>query len=246
VGPADVQIHRSWADGYVAVLYNGLGRFPEAFAAAKRACDAHPSGGIGWVLAELVEAAVRCDEHEIANDALKKLTVRTRLASKDWGLGLEAYCRALLSDGEQAEAVYIEATERLQRADMPLPLARAELVYGEWLRRHRRRTDARERLERAYAICDELGAAAFAQRARYELAATGVTAHSRRQANLDELTPQEARVAKLASDGLTNAEIGAQLYITASTVEYHLRKVFRKLGLRSRAQLHGAIALSAT
>ena len=246
VGPAHVRLYRSWADSRLALLYNGLGRFPEAFAAAKRSCDEQHSGGSGITLAELVEAAVRCDEREVASDALERLTVRTRLASKDWGLGVEALCRALLSDGGEAQALYLEAIERLDRADMPLPLARAHLLYGEWLRRGRRRSDAREHLERAYEICDELGAGAFAQRAQHELAATGVTAHSRRQANLDELTPQEARIAKLASDGLTNAEIGAQLYITVSTVEYHLRKAFRKLGLRSRAQLHVAIALSAT
>ncbi len=228
-------------DFSLSVLYNGLGRFPEALAAAKRSCEEMRNG---FALAELVEAAARCGETDLARESLDDLEARTQLAGKDWGLGIQARCRALLSDGDEAERLYLEAIERLDRADVPLPLARAHLVYGEWLRRRRRRTDARRQLERAHELCDELGARSFAQRARHELAATGVTAHSRRDATLDELTPQEARIAALASEGLSNAEIASQLYISASTVDYHLKKVFRKLGVHSRAQLHRAPALS--
>jgi DNA-binding CsgD family transcriptional regulator len=230
-------------DFALSVLYNGLGRYPEALAAAKRSCEAMRNG---FALAELVEAAARCGETDLAREGLHDLEARTRLAGKDWGLGIEARCRALLTDGDEAEELYLEAVERLDRADVPLPLARARLVYGEWLRRRRRRRDARRQLELAHDLCDQLGARSFARRARHELVATGVTAHSRRDATLDELTPQELRIATLASEGLSNAEIAGQLYISASTVDYHLKKVFRKLGVHSRAQLHRAPALSTT
>jgi DNA-binding CsgD family transcriptional regulator len=229
-----------------AVLYNGLGKFPDALAAANQACEEHPAGGFGMLFAELVEAASRCSEVGAAQDALEKLAVRTQLGGKDWGLGTEAACRALLSDGDDAERLYLEATERLARVDTPLALGRAHLVYGEWLRRERRRRDAREHLRVAHDLLDEIGARSFAARARHELAATGVTAHSRRDQTLDELTPQEARIASLAGEGRTNGEIAAQLYISPSTVEYHLKKVFRKLGIHSRTQLHLVTPVAAT
>ena len=239
--PPDGTVALASLDLSLSVLYNGLGRFQEALVAARRSCEAVRNG---FALAELVEAAARCGETDLARESLDDLAARTQPAGKDWGLGVEARCRALISGDDDAEPLYLEAVERLDQADVPLPLARAHLVYGEWLRRRRRRTDARRHLEHAYAICDELGARSFAQRAQHELAATGVTAHSRRDATLDELTPQEARIAALASEGLSNAEIATQLYITASTVDYHLKKVFRKLGVHSRTQLHRVPALT--
>ena len=229
-----------------ALLYNGLARYPEALAAAQRSCEVHALGGFGLVLAELVEAAVHCHQPEEAQTALDALTVRTQLGGKDWGLGVEAYSRALLAGGEAAEELHTEAIERLGRTKMRLPLARAHLLYGEWLRRQRRRSDARDHLRTAHDLFEAMGARSFAGQARDELTATGETAHSRRSATLDELTPQEVRIASLASDGLSNAEIAARLYISANTVDYHLRKVFRKLGIRSRNQLHRALAPART
>jgi DNA-binding CsgD family transcriptional regulator len=226
----------------LAVLYNGLARYPEALAAAQRSHGRHPAGGMVQALAELVEAAMRCHQREVAQAALDTLSVRTRLGSTDWGLGVEAYSRALLAEGTAAEELYTEAIGRLGRTRMRLPLARAHLLYGEWLRRQRHRTDARAQLRTAHDLFEAMGARSFAGRARQELTATGATAHSRRNATLDELTPQEARIASLAGEGLSNPEIAARLYISKGTVDYHLNKVFRKLGIRSRAQLHHALA----
>jgi DNA-binding CsgD family transcriptional regulator len=225
-----------------AVLYNGLARYPEALAAAYRSGERHPQGGIVQALAELVEAAVRCHQPEAAQTALEALCAHTRLGGTDWGLGLEARSRALLAEGKAAEELYTDAIGRLGRTRMRLPLARAHLLYGEWLRRERRRTDARAQLRTAHDLFEAMGARSFAGRARQELTATGATAHSRRNATLDELTPQEARIASLAGEGLSNPEIAARLYISKGTVDYHLNKVFRKLGIRSRAQLHRALA----
>jgi DNA-binding CsgD family transcriptional regulator len=226
----------------LAVLYIGLARYPEALAAARRSVERHHRGGSGLIFADLVEAAARSHEIEVAQAALDALTVRTRIGGKDWGLGVEACARALLAEGSAAEDLYREAIERLARTPMRLPLARAHLVYGEWLRRERRRGEARDQLRLAYDVFEAIGARSFAQRARQELTATGVTVHSSKNMTLDELTPQEARIAGLAADGLSNAEIGARLYISANTVDYHLRKVFRKLSISSRAQLHRALA----
>jgi DNA-binding CsgD family transcriptional regulator len=227
----------------LAVLYNGLARYPEAMAAAQRSGERYPGiGGLVHVLPELVEAAVRCHQPEVAQSALEALRAHTRLGGTDWGLGVEAYSRALLAEGTAAEELYTEAIGRLGRTRMRLPLARAHLLYGEWLRRERRRTDARAQLRTAHDLFEAMGARSFAGRARQELTATGATAHSRRNATLDELTPQEARVASLAGEGLSNPEIAARLYISKGTVDYHLNKVFRKLGIRSRAQLHRALA----
>ena len=227
----------------LAVLYNGLARYPEALAAAQRSHEQQPgAGGIGPALPEVVEAAVRCGQPEAAQTALQALRAHTRLRGTDWGLGLEARSRALLASGGAAEQLYTEAIGRLGRTRMRLPLARAHLLYGEWLRRERRRTDARAQLRTAHDLFEAMGARSFAGRARQELTATGATAHSRRNATLDELTPQEARIASLAGEGLSNPEIAARLYISKGTVDYHLNKVFRKLGIRSRAQLHHALA----
>jgi DNA-binding CsgD family transcriptional regulator len=224
-------------DGALAMLYNGLGLYRDAFEAAVRSRERHPAGGYGLALAELVEAAVRCDETAVALDALEAVTARTQLGGSDWALGVEASSRALISQDATAEDSYQEAIDRLARTRMRLPLARAHLVYGEWLRRENRRVDARNQLRIAHHMFDDMGAASFAARARHELAATGVTAHSRRDATLDQLTPQEERIAKMAGQGLSDADIASQLYVSRATVDYHLRKVFRKLGVSSRKQL---------
>ena len=240
-GIGDVSGRAARLEHALAVLYNGLARYPEALAAAQRSGERHPGGG-GQALAELVEAAVRCHQPETAQTALEALRAYTRLGGTDWGLGLEARSRALLADGGAAEELYTEAIGRLGRTRMRLPLARAHLLYGEWLRRERRRADARAQLRTAHDLFEAMGARSFAGRARQELTASGATAHSRRNATLDELTPQEARIASLAGEGLSNPEIAARLYISKGTVDYHLNKVFRKLGIRSRAQLHRALA----
>jgi DNA-binding CsgD family transcriptional regulator len=239
-------IEASTVEYSLAVLYNGLARFPDALAAALRSRDLHPAGGFGLLLAELTEAAARCHAAETGQDALDALRPRTGLGGTDWALGVEAYCRAVLAPGTEAEEPYLEAIERLGRTRMRLPLARAHLLYGEWLRRERRRGEAREQLRAAHDMFEKMGARSFAGRARQELSATGITAHSRRNATLDELTPQELRIATMAGEGLPNAQIAAQLYISVGTVEYHLNKVFRKLNIRSRAQLHLILAPSAS
>jgi DNA-binding CsgD family transcriptional regulator/transcriptional regulator with XRE-family HTH domain len=236
----DVGNQAAELDYSLAVLYNGLARYPEALAAAQRSRDRHFAGGFTQALAELVEAAVRCHEPEVAQTALKALVVRTRLGGNDWGLGVEAHSRASLAEGRAAEELYAEAIKRLKRTRMRLPLARAHLAYGEWLRRERRRSDARDQLRTAHDLFEAMGARSFAGRARHELSATGASAYTRQTSILDELTPQEARIASLANEGLSNAEIAARLYISASTVDYHLRKVFRKLGIRSRALLRSS------
>jgi DNA-binding CsgD family transcriptional regulator len=232
--PSELASH---TEGALAMLYNGLGLYRDAFEAGVRSRQRHPAGGYSLALAELVEAAARCDETDVALDALEALTARTQPGSNDWVLAVEARSRALVIQDATAGDLYQEAIDRLARTRMRLPLARAHLVYGEWLRRQQRRSDARQQLRIAHDMFDDMGATSFAARARHELAATGVTAHSRRDATLDQLTPQEERIARMAGQGLSDADIAGQLYISRATVDYHLRKVFRKLGVRSRAQL---------
>jgi DNA-binding CsgD family transcriptional regulator len=221
-----------------AVLQNGLGRYEEAFAAAQQAGeDTHPSWwrNYGWV--ELIEAAVRSGKPEPAVAALGRLSQATGTSGTDWALGVEARSRALLSDGEVAEALYREAIERLARTRVRVELARGHLLYGEWLRRERRRLDAREQLRTAHELFTQFGMEAFAERARVELEATGEHARKRTVETLDDLTPREAQIAHIAADGATNQEIASQLFISPRTVDYHLRKAFRKLGVKSRHQL---------
>jgi DNA-binding CsgD family transcriptional regulator len=220
-----------------ALLNNGLGRYEAAVEAATRGSEDDDQGFVGWALAELVEAAVRCGKPELAAGALVRLEERTQAAGTDWGLGVLATCRALVSDGSVAESSYREAIERLERTEMAVYLARAHLVYGEWLRRENRRVDAREQLRTAHDSFSRFGAEAFAERARRELEATGETARKRSVEARDELTPQEAQIARLARDGMSNPEIGAQLFISPRTVQYHLHKVFAKLEITSRNQL---------
>jgi DNA-binding CsgD family transcriptional regulator len=221
-----------------ALLYNGLGRYEDALAAAQQAGeDSHAQRFCNWGLVELIEAATRSGKVERAADALERLSETTRADGSDWALGIEARSRALLSDREAAENFYREAIDRLGRTRLRVELARGRLVYGEWLRRERRRLDAREQLRLAHELFTKFGMEAFAERARIELEATGEHARKRTVDTRDDLTPQEAQISRLAAEGATNREIAAQLFISASTVDYHLRKAFRKLGVKSRTQL---------
>jgi DNA-binding CsgD family transcriptional regulator len=220
-----------------AVLHNSLGQYAAALGAARRSCDHHPTKGFGRVLSELVEAAARTGEREDAAAALERIAQRTRLGGTEWGLGVEMRSRALLCEGQAAEDLYREAIERLGRTRMRTDLARSHLVYGEWLRRERRRTDAREQLRTAYDMFSDMGAEAFAERAARELRATGETARKRTADTRGQLTAQETQIAGLAADGHSNPEIGAQLFISPRTVEYHLHKVFAKLAIASRGEL---------
>jgi DNA-binding CsgD family transcriptional regulator len=224
-----------------AVLYNGLGRYEDALAAAERACEYEDFGMVNWPLTELVEAAARAGRPDIAVPALDRLEARTGAAGTEWALGTQARSRALIDDSGDAESLYREAIERLGRSRIVVHRARAELLYGEWLRRENRRVDAREPLRAAHEVLHGAGADAFAERARRELLATGETIRRRTHETLYELTAQEAQVARLAVDGRTNPEIGAQLFISPRTVEYHLRKVFTKLDISSRKELRGAL-----
>jgi DNA-binding CsgD family transcriptional regulator len=226
------------AEHATALLHNGLGRYQTALGAAQRACDHHAAKGHGILLSELVEAAARSGEPERAAAALEQLSERTRMGGTDWALGVEMRSRALLCEGQAAEDLYLEAIDRLGRTRMRTDLARAHLVYGEWLRRERRRTDAREQLRCAYDMFVTMGAQAFTERAARELRATGETARKRTADTGGQLTAQEAQIAQLAAEGDSNPEIGAQLFLSPRTVEYHLHKVFTKLGINSRMQLN--------
>jgi ATP/maltotriose-dependent transcriptional regulator MalT len=227
----------AWAS---SVLDNGLGRYDAARDAAWRAFERDDVGFGRLVVAELAEAAARTGDVAAVAAALDWLSERTRVTRTEWVLGIEARIRALLSDGEAADSGYRESVERLGRTGVRAELARSHLLYGEWLRRQGRRTDAREQLRTAHRMLDAMGMAAFAGRARRELAATGETARKRPApaAPSEALTAQEAQVARLARDGLSNPEIGARLFISARTVKYHLHKVFTKLGISSRGQLY--------
>ncbi|WP_460070513.1 helix-turn-helix transcriptional regulator [Streptomyces sp. YKOK-I1] len=223
---------------YEAVLCNGLGQYAQALAAAREATAEHREfASSRWGLVELIEAAVRSGSPEAATDALERLSATTRAGGTDWALGVEARSRALLSEGDTAERLYREAIERLDRTRVRMELARAHLLYGEWLRRENRRVDARAQLDVAHQMFSRFGAEAFAERARGELQAAGAKVRNRTVAATTALTPQEAQIARLAGKGLTNPEIGAQLFISRHTVEWHLRKVFSKLNISSRREI---------
>jgi DNA-binding CsgD family transcriptional regulator len=225
-----------------AVLYNGLGRYNEAVTAARHATsDTFEPYVSMWGLPELVEAATRTGDAELARDALERLAETTQPAGTDFALGIELRTRALLGDGVIAEELYREAIERLGRTRLRPELARAHLLYGEWLRREGRRIDARGQLRTAHDLFAAIGMEGFAERARRELLATGEKVRKRSPETREELTPQETQIARLARDGLSNREIGAQLFISARTVKYHLGKVFTKLGISSRSQLRRAL-----
>jgi len=221
-----------------AVLYNGLGRYNDALAAARLASEDTPQLFLAaWALPELIEAAVRTGDAELARRALERLTEAANGSDSDWGRGVEARSRALLSEANRAEGLHEEAIERLSRTRVRPELARAHLLYGEWLRREGRRLDAREQLRTAYDMFAAIGMEAFAERSRRELLATGERVRKRSDDTRDQLTPQEEQIARLAREGLSNPEIGAQLFISPRTVEWHLRKVFSKLGIHSRREL---------
>ena len=240
-GVAITAAHRA-----AALLYNGLGRYNEALAAAEQATQYLGDLGVSsWSTVELIEAAVRTGAAERATDALRRLAHITTASGTDWALGIEARSRALLSQSEIAEDLYREAIERLGRTRMRADLARAHLLYGEWLRREDRRVDAREQLRTAYQMLTAMGIEGFADRARRELLATGETVRKRTVDTVNELTAQEAHIARLAGDGLSNPEISTQLFISPRTVEWHLRKVFNKLGISSRKQLREALPAAA-
>jgi DNA-binding CsgD family transcriptional regulator len=231
------------ADYARAVLCNGLGRYTDALKAAA-ATDAFDVDGFtvyAQGLPELIEAAVRAGDAERAAGALARLAAMTEASGTDWGAGLHARCLALVSPDDAAEARYREAIERLATTRVRVELGRAHLLYGEWLRRQNRRPDARTQLRLAHTMLADMGVTAFAERARRELAATGETVRKRTAETVSELTAQEAQIARLAVAGRTNAEIGAQLFISARTVEWHLGKMFTKLGIGSRRELSHAL-----
>lgn len=243
----------SWGEGraiggehyLLTVLYNGLARYQDARYQAERAVEFDDLAIVGFALAELVEAAVRSGAPEAAAVPLRRLAERAEAGGTDWALGVLARSRALVSEGPAAERLYREAVERLGRSRIAVHLARAHLVYGEWLRRENRRLDAREQLRTAHGMLRSFGAKAFAERARRELLATGETVRARQvdPGGLREaLTAQEGQIARLAADGLTNSEIGAELFISPRTVEWHLGKVFSKLDVTSRNKLRSALA----
>jgi DNA-binding CsgD family transcriptional regulator len=225
----------AWAN---AVLNNSLGRYDQALVAAQRATE-YPVevAWSAWALVELIEAAARTKARETAAGAYRRLAALTHAEGTNWAIGAEARSRALLADGNEAEKLYGEAIERLRRSGARTELARAHLLYGEWLRRERRPSHARDQLHRAHEMFASMGMEAFAERAWRELAATGETVRRQSVEAYGELTPRESHVAVLARDGLSNTEIGARLFISPHTVEYHLRKVFTKLGVSSRKHL---------
>jgi DNA-binding CsgD family transcriptional regulator len=229
------------AEYVTAVLYTGLGQYDRALEAAERACDHDELGLLNWSLSEMVEAAVRSGRPETGAAALARLEERAVASGTNWALGTAARSRALLAAGNEAEALYRESIDRLGQTRLTMHVARARLVYGEWLRRQGRRVDAREQLRAAHDIFSSAGAAGFAERSHRELAATGETVRERRPETSDDLTAQEAQIARLARDGCTNLEIGAQLFISPRTVEWHLHKVFSKLNIASRHQIHDVL-----
>ncbi len=222
---------------------NGLGRYDEAIPAAVAASDDTPELFVSmWALSELIEAASRTHDATVASRGLRTTRpIMCVAARSEWALGIEARCRALLATGDEADRLYREAIDRLGRTQLRPELARAHLLYGEWLRRDRRRVDARQELRTAHDQFADIGMEAFAERARRELVATGETVRRRSVEVLTELTPQELQIARLARDGQTNQEIGAHLFLSPRTVEWHLSNVFSKLGVASRKELRAAV-----
>jgi DNA-binding CsgD family transcriptional regulator len=225
-----------------AVLHNGLREYDKALAAGIEAAECPTnSGAAAWSIAEVVEAAVRRDRREIAREYGERLAEIADAAGTDWSLGVSARTRALLSANTTAEELYQEALERLERCDMRVDLARSHLLYGEWLRRRKRRADARVQLRAAHDLFTSMGLEAFAERARNELSATGERVRKRTEETRDDLTAQERQIAQLAADGLSNPEIGTRLFLSPKTIEWHLGKVFLKLGIKSRANLRDVL-----
>jgi DNA-binding CsgD family transcriptional regulator len=229
------------AEYATAILHNGLGHYELALDAAQRAAAADEIATSSWALYEFVEAAARSGRREIASAAVERLSERAGASGTAWAKGTDARSRALVEDGEAAEELHRQAIEWLGQCRMAAHRARAQLSYGEWLRRENRRVDARRQLRAAYEVFASMGADGFADRARRELLATGEKVRKRREDTRDELTPQEQHIARLAREGRTNPEIGAELFISPRTVEWHLRKVFTKLGISSRKGLRDAV-----
>jgi DNA-binding NarL/FixJ family response regulator len=247
VGTGGQGLSVQWAEWTSAILFNGLGRYDRALASAQRAAEETPQLQVSpWALTELIEAAVHTGKRDAAAGALEQLTAATAPSSTDWGRGTQARCRALLSKGESAERLHREAIERLARTRRRPELARAHLLYGEWLRRENRRVDAREQLRRAHEMLVTIGMQGFAERARKELQATGEKVRKLTVETRDDLTAQERQIAALARQGLSNPEIGAQLFLSPRTVEWHLHNVFSKLGIRSRRELADVLGSSAS
>ena len=241
-GASGQELGVQWAEWVSAILFNGLGRYDRALASAQQAADETPQLEFNpWALAELVEAAVRCSKPEVASRAAERMVSVTAACDTDWSLGIQARCRALVSEGESAERLHSEAIERLSRTRLRTELARAHLLYGEWLRRENRRVDAREQLRAAHEMLVTIGMEGFAERARNELLATGEKVRKRTVETRDDLTAQERQIAGLARDGLTNPEIGARLFLSPRTIEWHLRNVFTKLDIHSRRELADAL-----
>ncbi len=234
------------AEWAMAVLHNGLGEFATAAAAAERAYEPDGLGFGVWVLPELIEAAAHSGDRETATGALERLAERTRTSTTPWARGVEAAARALITEGPEAEEHYVEAIDQLAGSRVIVLHARAQLNYGEWLRRENRHVDARTQLRAAHAAFDGMGARGFAERARRELLAMGETAGSHMDDTGDDLTPREAQIARLAADRLTNPEIAAQLYLSPRTVEYHLRNACSKLGISSPRELPDALPAAHT
>ena len=228
-----------WAS---AVVMNGLGRYDEALRAAIQASDDTPELFVSmWSLSELIEAATRTHHTELATQGLERLAEHTRGSNAEWALAMQARARALLDSSDAAEGLYREAIDHLGRTRLRPELARSRLLFGEWLRRAGRRVDARAQLQSAHDAFVSIGADAFAERARHELLATGAKVRKRTAETRDELTPREQLIARLAIEGRTNPQIGAELFLSPRTVEWHLNKVFSKLGISSRRELEGAV-----
>jgi ATP/maltotriose-dependent transcriptional regulator MalT len=225
-----------------AVLCNGAGQYEEALEGASSASEHREVVVENWGLSELVEPAVRIGRTDLAIRALDRLATKARSSGSAWALGIEARSRALLSEGDTAEGLFLDAIEHLRKTRVRAELARAHLLYGEHLRRVNRRVDARAQLHTARDMFSGMRMDGFAERSRHELLATGAKVRKRSDETRDQLTPQEEHIAELARSGLSNAEIGAQLFISARTVEWHLHKVFAKLGVSSRRQLRAALS----
>src|SRR4051794_13260616 len=244
-GASGQELGVQWAEWVSAILFNGLARYDRALASAQRAADETPQVQFSpWASTELIEAAVRSARPEVAAAALEPVIAATAPCNTDWSLGIQARCRALVSEGVSADRLHREAIDRLSRPRLRPELARAHLLYGEWLRRENRRLDAREQLRSAYEMLVTIGMQGFAERARKELQATGEKVRKRTVETRDDLTPQERQIARLARDGLSNPEIGARLFLSPRTVEWHLHNVFIKLHIRSRRELANALPSS--
>ena len=226
----------SFMDWAESVLYNGLDRYDEAMAAALRVIDRAELVPVNWVLPELIEAASRAGARDLAATTNRNLTDRSKASGTDWAVGIAARSHALLADDEHAEELYAEAIERLARTRIAVDLARAHLLYGEWLRRQHRRVDARKQLRTAHEMFSDFGRK-LSRNAHESSCERRASAFESDAETLDQLTPQELQVSRLAAHGSTNREIAAQLFMSPSTVEYHLRKAFRKLDVKSRTQL---------